>query len=162
MKNIIFILAVLSIFIPIKVRAEVQKDTNHIYLNFVRKEVCSNRAKKCWPVAFGDKYHPTPIIEGPTFILNHYKNGFTWRNPFTGVVYKPGTHNLGNIWIQYTKVNGIDIGFHTTPYPLIPLSQQESKGGCIRMNAKDIKEFSDNIEYLDEIYAISQEGPITY
>lgn len=88
----------------------VTNDIDHIYLNFTRKEVCSNRARKCWPVAFGDKYYPTPQVEGPVFVLTHFKNGFTWRNPFTGAVYKPGTHNLGNIWIQYTTRNGIDIG----------------------------------------------------
>lgn len=88
----------------------VTNDVDHIYLNFTRKEVCSNRARKCWPVAFGDKSHPTPFIEGPTSVITHYKNGFTWVNPFTNVVYKAGEHNLGKIWIQYTNLKGIDIG----------------------------------------------------
>lgn len=51
---------------------------------------------------------------------------------------------------------------HETPTPNIPLSQQESKGGCIRMNASDIEEFSANVQYLDKIYSISNQSTITY
>ena len=142
--------------------SSITNDEDHIYLNFVRKEVCSNRARKCWPVAFGNKLNPTPFIEGPTYVLTHYRNGFSWRNPFTGQVYKAGTHNLGNIWIEYSKVGSIQIGFHETPYKNIPITQQESKGGCIRMTAIDIKEFSANVKYLDKIYGIREQNPILY
>jgi len=137
-------------------------DDNHIYLNFTRKEVCSDRARKCWPVALGNSSNPTPFIEGPTYVLDIRRNGFTWSNPFTGKVYRPGTHNLGNIWVQYTQVDGIHIGFHQTPYPSIPLSQQQSRGGCIRMSSTDIKEFASYVRYLDEIYSIREQTPTTY
>lgn len=104
---ITFLIVLLSHTSPV---LGVQPDENHIYLNFTRKEVCSNRARKCWPVALGNSTNPTPFIEGPTYVLGIRRNGFDWRNPFTGRLFKAGTHNLGSIWIQYTRVNGIDIG----------------------------------------------------
>jgi hypothetical protein len=130
-------------------------DKTHIYLNLLSKEVCSVRANKCWPVALGRSQNKTPNIEGPHYVLTHYKKGFDWINPFTRQFYKKGTHNLGDIWIGIlTTKEGIAIGFHTTPTPNIPLGQQESLGGCVRMNLKDILEFSNNVHYLDEIYIV--------
>lgn len=139
-----------------KVGAELNNKENEIHLNLTTKQVCSNRANKCWPVAIGNKTNPTPYRTEPYYILTHYKNGFDWQNPFTKQIYSKGTHNLGNIWIGITNLpNGISIGFHTTPTPSIPLNKQESLGGCVRMNPKDILEFSNNVEYLDKIYVTS-------
>lgn len=136
---------------------EESKDATNIYLKLLSKEVCSNRANKCWPVALGRASNKTPNIKGPHYVLTHYTNGFNWKNPFTGVVYKKGQHNLGNIWIQIlTTDKGIAIGFHETPTPNIPLSQQESLGGCVRMTDKDIKEFSSYVNYLDKIYILNE------
>jgi lipoprotein-anchoring transpeptidase ErfK/SrfK len=138
-------------------KVEAVEDTsNHIYLNLKKKEVCSNRANKCWPVALGRSSHPTPNIEGPTFITTIHRNGFNWSDPFSGKYFKKGTHNLGNIWIGFTNVGPINIGFHQTPTPNIALSNQESLGGCIRMYPKDIKEFSSYVNYLDEVYTINK------
>ena len=139
-----------------------KNDDNIIYLNFTRREVCSNRAKKCWPVALGNKNNPTPFIENPVHVLSIRRQGFTWINPFTGVKYAPGNHDLGSIWIQYTTYKGVDIGFHETPNKNVDIRNQQSLGGCIRMNKKDIIEFSKYVKYLDKIYAIRNEAPIIY
>lgn len=135
----------------------VEDKSNEIYLKLVSKEVCSNRANKCWPVATGRKENRTPNIYGPHFVLSKHTNGFNWQNPFTKKIYKKGTHNLGNIWIGIlTTKDNIAIGFHKTPTPNIPLSNQESLGGCLRMTEKDIIEFSSYVNLLDEIYILNE------
>lgn len=135
--------------------AEQILNKNHIYLNLSKKAVCSNRVSKCWPVALGNKANPTPYVKGPHYVTIKKTKGFIWQNPFTKQIFPAGTHNLGNIWIGIVKQsNGIEVGFHTTPTPNIPLNEQSSLGGCVRMTAKDILEFSNNVNYLDEIYIV--------
>lgn len=152
MKRLLMLVFVILAWAP-KVHANETKNLTHIYLNLTNKTVCSNRANKCWPVALGNKSHPTPNIKGPHYILTKYTNGFNWKNPFTGQVYERGTHNLGNIWIGIlTTEKGIAVGFHTTPTPNIPLNKQESKGGCVRMMPKDIQEFATYVNYLDAVF----------
>lgn len=126
---------------------------DEIHLNLSKKEVCSNRANKCWSVALGRNSNKTPNIKGPHYVLTHYKNGFVWQNPFTKKIYGKGQHNLGDIWISIlTTKENIVVGFHQTPTPNIPLNQQESLGGCVRLMPKDMVEFSSYVNYLDKIY----------
>jgi lipoprotein-anchoring transpeptidase ErfK/SrfK len=157
MKHRFIILIILLLHITtLRVLSEEDK-TNHIYLKLLSKEVCSNRANKCWPVALGRASNKTPNIYGPHYVLRHYKNGFTWQNPFTKQIFTKQKHNLGNIWIGILSTEkGTEIGFHTTPTPNIPLSKQESLGGCVRMKSKDIKEFSSFVNYLDKIYILNE------
>ena len=131
-------------------------DENHIYLNLTKKNICSIRINKCWPVAIGSTRYPTPYKPGPHYILTHYKKGFNWINPLNGRFYRAGTHSLGNIWIDIMKnENGWNIGIHETPISpsLVPLHKQHSHG-CIRMKENDIKELSNNIQYLDKIFIV--------
>ncbi len=152
-KLIVFVLILFNIM-TFKAHSS---NANEIYLKLLSKEVCSNRANKCWPVALGRASNKTPNIYGPHYVYRHYKEGFTWQNPFTKQIFKKGSHNLGNIWIGILTTNkNIEIGFHQTPSPNIPLNKQESLGGCVRMMPKDIKEFSSYVNYLDKIYIINE------
>lgn len=151
-KLIVFVF-IFSFYFSGVAKAQTTTNLNEIHLNLTKKEVCSNKANKCWPVALGRNNNKTPNIKGPHYVLTHHKNGFVWQNPFTKQVFSKNAHNLGNIWIGIlTTKEGIAIGFHQTPTPNIPLSQQESLGGCVRMMPKDIKEFSSYVHYLDLIY----------
>jgi lipoprotein-anchoring transpeptidase ErfK/SrfK len=152
MKYKFILFLIIALILPIKITAE-EDTSNNIYLYLTEKKVCSNRANKCWPVAIGRTQNKTPNLPGPHYVLTKYTNGFIWKNPFTGQVFPKGKHNLGNIWIHIlTTKEGIDIGFHQTPEPNIPLNKQESLGGCVRMHEKDIEEFVKTIHYLDEIH----------
>jgi len=64
-------------------------------------------------------------------------------------------HNLGPIWIEvYNNTEtGWQYGFHASPYPNIPLAQQESHG-CLRMNYTDLVEFSNSLQLLDKFYSL--------
>lgn len=134
-----------------------------INIYYDRDIVCISSTNECWSFAKGKSAYPTPTWEGPRPLLVHIKNGFNWRNPLTGQVFKKGTHALGNIWIEfYTDPStGWRFGFHQTPYPNIPLSQQESHG-CLRMTLEDLLDFSSKINYYDEFYIIRDEVSSNY
>lgn len=160
MKQFIFILTFISTLLSNKTTYAETKTPNRINIYIDRDIVCISPSNKCWPFAKGRSEYPTPIWEGAQELTTHYKNGFIWKNPLTGKVYPKGQHNLGNIWIQFyedtdpkSKTYLWSYGIHETPYPNIPLSQQESHG-CLRMTAEDIKSFSESINYFDKFYII--------
>ena len=128
-------------------------DEDKIFLNLRSKTVCSGRLDKCFPVAIGKPSHPTPTNVGPYYITDIRLNGFDWQNPFTGRIYKAGTHNLGNIWITFHQdtVTGNVYGFHKTPEPGKALSAQQSHG-CVRMNYTGIKTFGNSVKFWDQVY----------
>ena len=152
MKKLIFFITLLNCFLPMSVKAQESKRVN-IYYD--RNMVCIQRTNKCWAFAKGKSSYPTPTWEGPQYLTTHIKNGFAWQNPLTGQIFNKGNHNLGNIWIQFyeDKKTEWSYGFHQSPYPNVPLSQQESHG-CLRMTPHDIKDFSNSLEYFDEFYII--------
>lgn len=152
MKKLIFFVTLLSSLLPTSVKSEESKRVN-IYYD--REIVCIQRTNKCWAFAKGKNSYPTPTWYGKQVLTTHIKNGFNWQNPLTGKVYSKGTHNLGDIWIQFYEdpETGWSFGFHQSPYSNVPLSQQESHG-CLRMTARDIKDFSNNLQYFDEFYII--------
>lgn len=134
--------------------ANSEGNEDKIFIYHKEKKVCSGRLNKCFPIAIGSNIYPTPMWSGPRFLTTHYKNGFIWQNPITGKQYQPYEHNLGPIWIQViTNNKGWDIGFHSTPDKELPLSEQVSHG-CIRMDEKDIREFSKSLKFLDKFYSI--------
>jgi len=150
----LFILLLLLLPLYVSPASAQNQNINSIYLHLTSKVVCSTKADKCWPVATGNKTHPTPL-GGPFFVLTKYTHGFTWQNPFTKQIFEKNSHPLGPIWIGIlTTTQGIHIGFHQTPTPSISLSQQESLGGCVRMSPSDILEFSSFVTYFDPIYIL--------
>jgi len=129
-------------------------DEDKIFIHHKERKVCSGRLNKCFDIAMGSNKYPTPKWKGPRFLTTHYKNGFIWINPLTGQKYQPWEHNLGSIWIQVIKNDqNWDIGFHSTPEPNVDIKLQYSHG-CLRMNIKDLKEFSNSLENLDKFYSL--------
>jgi len=150
-KTLLLSLILLGVTAP-KVTSEGDNDKVFIYHN--KREVCSGRLDKCFPIAMGSSQYPTPKWEGPRFLTTHYKEGFIWQNPLTGQVFQPNQHNLGPIWIQVIENDrGWDIGFHATPEKHIDIGLQYSHG-CLRMVMGDLREFSSSLEYLDKFYSL--------
>ena len=157
MKKIFLLLLLL---LPSKAINAETKESKRVNIYYDQNMVCIQRTNKCWAFAKGKSSHPTPTWEESRYLITHITNGFRWQNPLTGQVFNKGTHNLGDIWIEFyrdedplSKTYGWTFGFHQSPYLNIPLSQQESYG-CLRMTPKDIKEFSSELKYFDEFYII--------
>jgi len=130
-------------------------DDDKVFIHHNERKVCSGRLNKCFPLGMGSAQYPTPKWEGPRFLTTHIKDGFRWQNPLTGETFEPWEHNLGPIWIEvYNNTEtGWQYGFHASPYPNIPLAQQESHG-CLRMNYTDLVEFSNSLQLLDKFYSL--------
>ena len=158
-KSIICIGLLVSL-ITSKVKAEESKRIN-IYYD--RNIVCVQRTNNCYAFAKGKKEYPTPTWEGAQVLTTHITNGFDWQNPLNNKVYKKGTHNLGDIWIEFYHDDntGWSFGFHQTPYPNTPLSLQLSHG-CARMTSTDIKNFSNELRYFDEFYIIRDKDLMSF
>ena len=151
-KHLFIALVLISATAP-KVISE--GDNDKVFIHHNEKKVCSGRLDKCFDIAMGSSQYPTPRWEGPRFLTTHYKDGFIWQNPLTGQKYQPWEHNLGPIWIEvYNNAQtSWQYGFHATPYPNIPLAQQESHG-CLRMNMQDLLQLSNSLQYLDKFYSL--------
>lgn len=131
---------------------KVSADSNNkVFINLTKREICSQRLDKCFPIAIGSAQYPSPKSPGPHYVLDHRKNGFDWVNPLNGKLYPKGTHNLGDIWITVLEDETGIYGIHTTPDQSTALEDQWSHG-CFRMYANDLQELSDSIMYFDEIY----------
>ena len=98
MKKIFLLL--LLLFPSEAINAET-KESKRVNIYYDQNMVCVQRSNKCYAFAKGKVSYPTPTWEGPQYLTTHIKNGFAWQNPLTGKVYPKGTHNLGNIWIQF-------------------------------------------------------------
>lgn len=153
MNKYIISLAILFSLITNKALANTESKRVNIYYD--RNMVCIQRTNRCWAFAKGKASYPTPTWYGAQVLTTHIKNGFAWRNPLTKKVYPKGAHNLGDIWIEFYKdeTTSWRFGFHETPYPNVPLSQQQSHG-CLRMTSYNIKDFSSQLKYFDEFYII--------
>lgn len=166
-KVIVYMLSTTSLILALQTKGEANEESNRVNIYLDKNMVCVHRSNKCWSFAKGSSEYPTPTWEGPEYLTTHIKNGFSWRNPLTGQVFNKGTHNLGNIWVEFyrdnnpsSKTYNWSFGFHQSPYPNTPLSQQQSHG-CLRMTPQDLKEFSNSLNYLDEFYIIRSEDIVS-
>ena len=152
MKKLIFFITLFYCLLP---KTVLSNESKRVNIYYDKNIVCVQRSNKCYAFAKGKASYPTPTWEGPQYLTTHITNGFAWQNPLTGKVYPKGTHNLGDIWIQFyhDDKTGWSFGVHQTPEPNKPLSQQESHG-CLRMNYTDLVNFSNELEYFDEFYII--------
>ncbi len=87
-----------------------------------------------YPVAVGRDGWETPI---GAFRVTDMQVNPTWKSPFTGEVYPPGTNNpIGDFWIAFTSTKRGLVGFHGTNRE--QTVGQAVSSGCLRMKRSDL------------------------